>query len=33
MPGKNGLELLTEIRKQNESVDVIALSAEILQSG
>lgn len=27
MPGKNGLELLTEIRKQNESVDVIVISA------
>ncbi|MCM2580711.1 two-component system response regulator MaeM [Bacillus stercoris] len=27
MPGKNGLELLTELRAQNEAVDVIVISA------
>jgi len=28
MPGRNGLELLSSIRKKNESVDIIIISAE-----
>ena len=27
MPGRNGVELLTEIRRQNQAVDVIVISA------